>query len=195
MFQEKNQRTVIAVFKLQHVRLITCTLIFLFYAFCPSHAPAASPNVLYKIQVKPHPTYTRLTFRLEKETEYSLTERSGKRLKITFPLTSSLQSTKLRTYSDSHIGSISFAERNNNAIVIIAMKGDSPGYRLMAPVQSNIVTLDIGPSMKGDGREPAHPGRGQIWSGTEKLIREFEPPLRPDVPFIPTDAATQLTWS
>jgi TolA-binding protein len=49
------------------------------------------------------------------------------------------------------------------------------------------VTLDIGPSIKGVGRDSVEPGRTKIWSGTETLIREFEPPTRPDVPFIPTD--------
>jgi TolA-binding protein len=187
MCQQKKRNNGKRLFKLAHVRLFTCVLPVLICTLCPSYASASPQNVLYRILVKQHPAYTRLTFRLERDTDYSLAERSGNSLKITFPLTSSLQSSKLRTYSDSHIERISFVKRNGNAIVIIAMKSDGSGYRVISPVRGNLVAVDIGPYVKSDWREPVDPGRAKIWSGTEKLIREFESPLRPDVPFIPTD--------
>jgi TolA-binding protein len=187
MYLGNNRSTGKIIFKLPYMQLLMCMLPILFCTICPSNAHAESRNMLYRILVKQHTAYTRLTFRLERDTDYSLIERSGNRLKIIFPLTSSLQSSKLRTYSDSHIGSISFVKRDGNAIVIITMKGNSAGYRVISSVQANLVAVDIGPSMKSDGREPVDPGRAKIWSGTEKLLREFEPPLRPDVPFIPTD--------
>ena len=37
---------------------------------------------------------------------------------------------------------------------------------------------------------PPHPsiaGREKIWNGVEKLVRDFEPPLKTEIPFLPTD--------
>src|SRR6185369_4448261 len=30
-------------------------------------------------------------------------------------------------------------------------------------------------------------GREKIWSGVEKLLRDFDPPLKSEIPFLPTD--------
>lgn len=173
--------------KLISPKLRIWALPFIIYILGTSYVMADTSNVMYRIDVKPKANYTRLTFKLEKAGESFLPVLSGKRLSITFPRTATLQSRKLMMYSDSRIERVSVRRRNDDSIVTVTMRGDAGGYRLLAPVQSNLVTLDVGPHLADSGREPVQPGREKIWSGTGKLIREFEPPLRPDVPFIPTD--------
>lgn len=158
-----------------------CALLLTFVS--PAVSAAFSDNVLHRISIKQHSTYTRITFSLDRGADFSLSEMSGNRLKVIFPGTITLQSAKLRKYSDSRIGGISFPRHPDRAAVVVAMKG-ATSYRMNPPIRSGLIILDIGPS---PWREPAHPQREKIWSGTEKLIRDFEPPLRPDVPFIPSD--------
>ena len=147
----------------------------------------STANVLRRIEVRPHSTATRLIFKLEKPTEYVLTSLPGKRIRLSFPDTMSFQTKKLRTYTDAHIASVRVFRRNNSLNVIVAMKEERSGFRLLAPVQENLFTLDIGPGFSGSGHSSIPPGREGIWSGTEKMMREFQPPMHSDVPFIPTD--------
>ncbi len=182
-----RQRTSIFNSKLTFTILRRCILPFLVNIVGASYVMADTGNVMYRIDVKPRASYTRLTFKLEKEGNSFLSILSGKRLSITFPGTATLQPRKLMLFSDSRIEKISVRRRNGDSIVVVTMKGDTTGYRFIAPVQSNLVTLDVGPDLMTSAREPVMPGREKIWSGTGKLIREFEPPLRPDVPFITTD--------
>jgi tetratricopeptide (TPR) repeat protein len=162
------------------------TIPFLYGVLTPTASHASTANFLYRIDVKPRQESTRLTFNLENDSDYSLSILSGNRIRIAFPRTFPIHSKKLRTYSDPRIESISLSERKGCCLVTVAVKDVMSGYRLIAPVRKNIVSLDIGPGVKGVGREPSRPGREKIWSGTERLIREFEPSLKADVPFIPT---------
>jgi tetratricopeptide (TPR) repeat protein len=162
------------------------TIALIYPVLSPASSHAATGNYLYRIDVKPHQGYTRLTFNLENDSDYTLSVLPGNRLRITFPKTFPFRSKKLRAYSDPRVNGISLTEGNESCIVTVAVKDVMSGYRLIAPVLKNMVSLDIGPAVKGVGSEPVWPGREKIWSGTERLIREFEPSLRVDVPFIPT---------
>jgi TolA-binding protein len=146
-----------------------------------------SPNILHRIEIRSHATATRLIFKLEKPAKQVLTALPGNRIRLRFPDTLTLQSKKLRKYNDAHIASVAVYARNSTVTVIVAMKGEHSAYRLLTPVQDNLVSLDIGPGVAVAGQNSVPLGRETIWSGTEKLMREFQPPMRSDVPFIPTD--------
>jgi len=178
-----------SAFNCRSVLLKFCLRVFpvLFCVCCARNALADIRNFMCRIEVKPGTTHTRIAFKLEKEGDYYLSTLSDNRLSITFPGTLSSQFRKLQSYSDSKIEKISFRRRNGDFTVIVAMKGKDTGYRLISPVRQNLVTLDVGTGIKQYVHEPVAPGREKIWSGTERLIREFEPPVRPDVPFIPSD--------
>ena len=147
----------------------------------------STANVLRRIEVRPRLTATRLIFKLEKPTEYVLTSLPGKRIRLSFPDTVSFQTRKLRTYADAHVSSVRVFRRNNSLHVIVVMKEERSGFRLLAPVQENLFTLDVGPGVSARVQSSIPPGREGIWSGTQKMMREFQPPMHLDVPFIPTD--------
>ncbi len=170
-----------------HQAWICLMTILVFYAGVSHVYADSSDNTLYRIQVRPHGNTTRLIFKLEKTPDYSLTLLPGKRIRLSFPDTLSLQSKKLLAYSDAHIAHLSVSRRNNNLNVVVAMKDEKSGYRLMSPVQGNLLTLEIGPGLAGIVHSKVLPGRERIWGVTEKIIREFRPPLRSDAPFIPSD--------
>jgi TolA-binding protein len=49
------------------------------------------------------------------------------------------------------------------------------------------ITLDVGAQFGSPQALPYRLGREKIWSGVEKLVRDFDPPLKSDFPFLPTD--------
>jgi TolA-binding protein len=166
----------------------TCLItIILSFVFVPHTSAETYTNLLYRVEVRPHTSYTRLIFKLEKIPKYSVTTLSGKRLRLCFQDTTSLQSKKLRAYADSHISLVAVSQRNNNYNVIITMREGIAGYRLIDPGQTNLLVLDIGPDTAGSIVNTVPPGRERMWNAAEKMIREFQPPLRPDIPFLYTD--------
>ncbi len=167
-------------------RAFVWTIPLMCIVFSPTVLHASAGNFLYRIDVRPRLDETRITFNLENETDCNLSVLSGNRLRISFPRTYPYRSMKLKAYSDPRIRSISLTEIGGRCVVTVAVKDAMAGYRLIAPVMKNMVCLDIGPAMKCADREPVRPGREKIWSGTEKLIREFEPPVRAEVPFVLT---------
>ncbi len=152
----------------------------------PAVAQASTGNFLYRIDVKTRQDRTRLTFHLKNETDCILSALPGNRLRISFPRTYPYRSMRLSKYSDPRIRSISLSETGGRCVVTVAIKDLFSGFRMISPVMKNMVSLDFGPGVKCSAREPAWPGREKIWSGTERLIREFEPPIRAEVPFVLT---------
>lgn len=169
-------------------KIRTCLTAIILCFVCTPHASAeTSTNILYRVEVRPHTNYTRLLFKLENIPKYSVTLLPGKRLRLCFQDTSSLQPKRLRAYTDSHISLVAVSQRGNNYNVIITMKESLSGYRLIDPGQTNLLALDIGPDPAGGVVNSIPPGREQIWNSAEKMIREFQPSLRSGIPFVYSD--------
>lgn len=161
--------------------------LFLFVlALFPRDASASIPNRLYRIDIKPHKEYTRLTVRLAEPPSYSLAEIPGNRLRLVIRDTGGTLFKKFRRYSDQNIGGLVLKKRGDNLLVTFQISGKA-GWRDLSRPEVSAVTLDIGAEFKAGAARPALAGREKIWNGVEKLVRDFDPPLKSEIPFMPTD--------
>ena len=157
--------------------------------FCSvQEASADIPARLRRIDIKSHPSYTRLIFQMDRETPLSMTEISPHRVRLTFPDTDGPLFRRLRGYADNHMGGVVVAHRGDALQVTVGLRSDAEGVRLVDGSPQAVI-LDIGPAFKVDRKTPpVLPGRESIWKGAERFIREFDAPLKSDLPFIPTES-------
>lgn len=149
-------------------------------------APAQGLTRLQRVEINRHGNYTRIVFKLDNPFTYSLTQLPNQ-IRLTLKDADSPRFRRFNSYSDTHIGGVVFSQRGNDVFVAIAAKNTATGVRILDRAE-NVLTIDVG-SFPGQQDVPAIvPGRERILSGTEKLIREFDPPLRAEIPFVPTDS-------
>lgn len=155
-------------------------------ALFAAEAEAAIPNRLYRVTVLPHKDYTRITVQLAEPPAYSLSAIPGNRLRLVIQDTGGTLFKKFRRYSDRNIGGLTFMKRGDNLLVTFQVSPDA-GWRDLSRPDVSAITLDIGASFKVRNSAPAFAGREKIWNGVEKLVRDFDPPLKSEIPFSPTD--------
>jgi TolA-binding protein len=148
---------------------------------------AEIPSRLRRIDIKAHQDYTRLIFQLDKDTSYSLGELSGNRFRLTLPQTDSPLFRRLRSYSDQHLKGISVANRGGTLQVTIGKNSSAEGVRVVDSSARTLV-LDIGPRFNLErSAPPLLAGREPIWIGAGKFVKEYDPPVKSELPFVPTD--------
>ncbi|MEI6213523.1 MAG: tetratricopeptide repeat protein [Desulfuromonadales bacterium] len=150
------------------------------------HAAAAVPNSLYRVDVNPHKEYTRIAIKLASPPEYSLSVLPGNRLRLVIDNTDGPLLKKLRRYSDRNIGGLVLTRRDNRLLVTFQIAPQS-GWRDLTRPDVSGITVDVGRGFKPPAPRPYVAGREKIWSGIEKLVRDFEPPIKSEIPFFPTD--------
>lgn len=91
-----------------------------------------------------------------------------------------------RSYSDSRISNVLFHDQGNRLKIVFSLRNTETGFRVLDGIVPNILTLDVGESLKRNGASSMPAGRERIWSGAGKLIHDFDPPLKSELPFFPT---------
>jgi len=165
-------------------------LFLLLLTLLPRNASASIPNHLYRIDVKPHNEFTRIVIRLAESPEYSLTAIPGNRLRLVIKDTEGILSKKFRRYSDKNIGGLVLNKRNDGlheSLLITFQISRIAGWRNLSRPDISDITLDVGAQFKPGLPYHSVKGREKIWSGVEKLVRDFDPPLKSEIPFSPTD--------
>jgi TolA-binding protein len=153
----------------------------------PSDVSAEIPSRLRRIDIRPRPDHTRLIFQLDRETPYSVAELPGNRLKVTFLQADAPLFRRLRSYSDQHVKGITVAQRGDLVQVTIGKSSPGEGIRVIDS-STRALTLDIGPRFRGDKTAPPIlKGRESIWNGAGRFIKEYDPPVKSELPFVPTD--------
>lgn len=154
----------------------------------PATGGATIPaNQLQRIELRPRQQYTRVTLKLTTDPRYDVTVLSGNRLRIQLHDTTGRLFKGLRRYSDRNIGGLVVSQRGNDLVVTFAMAPKGVGWRTVHLDGIPAISLDVGPSLESRAPYPMQAGRDRIWSGAEKLLRDFDPPIKPEVPFVPTD--------
>ena len=162
------------------------SLLMLIALLCTGQAYASIPNHLYRIDVRAQKEFTRLTVRLADPPQYALTEIPGNRLRLVIQDTEGTLFRKFRHYSDRNIGGLILKKRGNNLLVTFQIS-QKAGWRDLTRPEVSAITLDIGTPFKQGAPRPSLAGREKIWKGVEKLVRDFDPPLKSEIPFTPTD--------
>lgn len=152
----------------------------------PSIAVASPPNNLYRVDILPKNDFTRITLRLEDSAQYSLSVLPGNRLRLALPDTAGPLFRKFRRYSDHNIGGLAFSRRGGSMLVTFQI-ASGRGWRDISLNGVSAITLDVGKRFTPSPPHPSRAGREKIWNGVEKLVRDFDPPLKSEFLFLPTD--------
>ncbi len=170
-----------------HLRSLNCALLLmLVVTLLPGFAFASIPNHLYRIDIRAQKEYTRLIVRLAEPPEYSLAAIPGNRLRLVIKDTEGALFKKFRQYSDKNIGGLVVKKRGDSLLITFQIARIA-GWRDLSRHDISAITLDVGAPFKPGPPHPYMSGREKIWSGVEKLVRDFDPPLKSEIPFSPTD--------
>lgn len=160
-----------------------CLLTLLFSI--PSQA-GSPPNRLLRMEILPKAGFTRFVFVLDKAPRYSVVTLPGRKVQVVFHDTRGRLIKRPRSYADSRVSDIVLADRGDRLRVGFTLKEEAPGLRALAGIVPNVLTLDVAQSLNRNGAASMPLGRERVWSGAGKLIHEFDPSLKSDIPFFPT---------
>lgn len=164
-----------------------CAALLLLAILTAGPARADGRNRLNRIDVRPHGGFTRLTLAFDREPAYTLTRLAGNRVRVTLPDTDGARWKRLRSYSDPNVSGCTVARRRGDLLVTVGVKGDPRGVRVLASPGVAVLTLDVGSRLAPSSASPFAQGREGIRVGVEQLITRFDPPVKSDIPFVPTD--------
>jgi TolA-binding protein len=152
-----------------------------------SSARASLPsNNLQRVAIRSNNSFTRITLSLENQPQYTVSSLPGNRLRIGLANTGGPLLKKFRRYSDSNMGGIVISRRGDNLLLTFQIAAGR-GWRDVSLDGISAITLDVGKQFGAPQPLAYRPGREKIWSGVEKLVRDFDPPLKSEFPFLPTD--------
>jgi TolA-binding protein len=152
----------------------------------PCHASASVPNTLYRIDIRPKKDFTRITIKLGSPSIYSVSPLPGNRLRVSISDTGGTLFKKYRKYSDSNIGGLILSRRGDQMLVTFQM-ATGAAWRDVTSERVSAITLEVGKKINRPAGISYLPGREKIWNGVEKLVRDFDPPIKSDIVFLPTD--------
>lgn len=159
---------------------------FLSAGSIPSTAHASIPNRVYRVDIRPKKDYTRITVKLQNSPRYSLAALPGSRLRLIMQDTGGSLFRKFKRYSDTNIGGLVFSRRGQDLLMTFQI-APGAGWRDLSLDGITAITLDVGKPFNPGRPHPYISGREKIWNGVEKLVRDFDPPLKLEIPFLPTD--------
>ena len=168
-----------------NVALLLCLLLVL--SVSPRCTYASIQNQIHRIEIRPKSSFTRITVKLAEEPHFRVSRIPGNRLRIRFSDTSGAPFRPLRRYSDANIGGVLVSQRGNDALVTFVIAANRVGWRMVHVDGLPALSLDVGPLFGVSTAHPALPGRERIRNGAAKLLSNFDPPLKPEIPFVPTD--------
>ncbi len=166
--------------------LLSLFLVGLFVFASIGPASAAVPNKFYRVDIRLKKDFTRISIKLENPTTYTISSLPGNKLRVIIADTDGTLFRKYRKYSDANIGGVVFAKRGDSLLVTFQI-ANGAGWRDISNEQVSAITLEIGKKISRSAVNSYLPGREKIWNGVEKLVRDFDPPLKSDIVFLPTD--------
>jgi len=144
-------------------------------------------NRLSRMEIKEKAGFTRLVFVLEQPVRYSIRHLSGKRIRITLNDTHGLALKRYRAYADARISGMQLSDRGDRLLVTFRVGDGFGSVRVPSDSSSTVLIVDVCEMSAGSGALQMPGDRDSIWSGAGKLVREFDPPLKSDIPFFPTE--------
>jgi TolA-binding protein len=165
---------------------VVLSAIFVVAAFFPHSAQASIPNRVFRVEIHPKQGYTRIILRLKENPQFSIVPLPGNRLRMTLQDTDGPFIRKYRSYSDASIGGLVFSRRGAD-LQVTFQAASGTGWRDASVDGTRAIALDVGKKFSPEPPRLFTAGREKIWNGVEKLVRDFDPPLKIDIPFLPTD--------
>jgi tetratricopeptide (TPR) repeat protein len=147
---------------------------------------AGLPNRLCRAEIKPHALSTRITLVFAAPQHYTSSLPPGGRVLLTFPGAAGSLPKRYRNYADARIGNVRAADRGDRLLVGLTFREGGTGVRIIDGTAPNVLIFDVGNFPQQNGTAAMPEGRERIWNGAGKLIREFSPSLKSELPFFPT---------
>lgn len=169
------------------------SLAMLFFVLLSATAEATIPNHLNRIDIRAQKDFTRVSVRLADPPQYNLSVIPGNRLRLVIQDTGGTLFKKYRRYSDKNIGGLVVKKRGDCLLVTFQISQKS-GWRDLTRPDVPVITVDVGAAFKPGVPRPSLVGRERIWKGVEKLVRDFDPPLKSEIPFTQTDRQVLKTF-
>ncbi len=161
-------------------------LLLFFLVFSHGTASASIQNNLFRVEIRPKSDFTRLSLKFENPVSYSLEELPENRLRLLIKGCDGPFLRKLRSYSDRNMGGVLISRRGDDLLATFRV-ADGVGWRDLSRSDVSAITLDIGRQFQQPEPLRPLPGRDKIRGGIEKLVWDFDPPLKAEIPFAPTD--------
>ena len=160
-------------------------ILLLFLCAVPSHA--ATPARLQAIETIPATSATQLRLVLDHYNGCTVTHPSDTRLRLRFSATTASRFKALQKLKDRHVSAVRVRELMGDTVVDIDSAGRDNGFRVTPMPEGALVRVDVGPQFKPVAGPRILPGRERLYQGAERLVREFDPPLKGLLPFVPSD--------
>jgi len=162
-------------------------LVFLLL-FAVVTAEASIPNQIQRIAIHKKQNFTRIAIAFEAPPVFRVSQLSGGRIRVQLEGTGGRLFKGLRRYSDTNIGGLLLAPHGSDMVLTFATAAGRVGVRTVFLDGLPSLAFDVGPMFKSAAAQPQPlPGRERIRSGAEKLLKDFDPPMKPEIPFVPTD--------
>lgn len=162
-------------------------LILLFVLIVAPGVEASVSNQIQRIDIREKPSFTRISVKLSGEPRFKVSRLPNHRLRISLFDTDGSLFKSLRRYSDHNIGGLLLSRRGNDMLITFAVAPGKDAWRSVHVDGLSALSLDVGPLFNRNASRPLLSGRERIRSGAEKLLKNFDPPLKPEIPFVPTD--------
>lgn len=169
-----------------NVGIAAFLLLFMSNVSHSSPSPAVANHIL-RVEIKPVKQLTRINISFAREPIYTVSELPGDRLRVRFANTDGPIFKGKRSYSDGNIGGLVFSRQGGEMLLTFALAPQKVGYRVLHMAGISVLSIDVGQTIAQRRLPQALPGRERIRSGAEKLLMDFDPPLKPEIPFVPTD--------
>ncbi len=154
-------------------------------AFASGVSASPSGNRLCRFEAKSKPQYTRLVLVFESQPRYQVSHLENGLVQITFQETTGTSLKKHQGFVDARVAGITITDLGNRLRLRFVCRESHGTLRVVSFGAPNVVAIDIGTALRVDGEAAMPAGREQIWQGSAKLIREFDPPLTAALPFFP----------
>ena len=176
----------IKLFSLSELLFVTILASLLSLVMLSSASASLPSNNLQRVAIRPNNDFTRITLSLENQPRYTISSLPGNRLRIDLTRAEGTLSRRFRRYSDTNMGGIAISRRGDNLLLTFQI-ATGRGWRDVTLDGISTITLDVGKRLGTPEPLAYRPGREKIWDGVEKLVRDFDPPLKSEFPFLPTD--------
>lgn len=167
--------------------LVLCALLT---AAVPGWAAEPLPARLCRLDIVSGDQYTRLRFKLDKNSSYTVDTVPGNRLRIRLDHASSPHFKKLHSFTNRQVQGVIVRNLMGAVVADIGLREQSSGFRVFPLAEAGILVVDVGQSLARRESQQVLADRQQILLGAGKLVKEYDPPLTADFPFIPTDPKT-----
>jgi TolA-binding protein len=179
-----NRRGPAPLFSIPRLLLLVSAALLL---LPPLPALASASSRLQRIEVQSGATATRLRFKLQGFAGVAVTNPSATVLRLRFTGATAPRFKQLQSLKGRHVRGVVVRLRMGDALVDITASDGTCGFRVTQLPDAGVVTVDVGQAFKGRSGIQVLPGRERILQGAEKLVRDFESPIKGLLPFVPSD--------